>query len=238
MSCLDDGKRKTKRGWSPGDSLNLVRVLSVRVNYSQQCRNDINGRWEYSKSINVIFYLVLLIAIYRSSHDNILWWMPQDLTDDMSTLVQVMAWCRQAPSHYLSQCCLSSLSPYGVARPQWVNPQPEPVLTWLQQARAYSAPPAVSRSSMSKLSRINKWNVICQENIASLNYSISRKKICTSLFVVLYSSVTMLWVFSGFIYRQTSNSNHTIVGNKIVDHSDVVGAAPVVSAPTTSSFST
>ena len=60
VSGLDDGKRKTKRGWSPGDSLNLVRVLSVRVNYSQQCRNDINGRWEYSKSIMIhnvrVFY--------------------------------------------------------------------------------------------------------------------------------------------------------------------------------------
>ena len=30
--------------------------------------------------------------------------MPQDLTYDESTLVQVMAWCRQAASHYLSQC--------------------------------------------------------------------------------------------------------------------------------------
>ena len=29
-----------------------------------------------------------------------------------------------------------------------------------------------------------------------------------------------------------------IVGNKIVDHSDVVGALPVGAAPTTSSFST
>ena len=48
---------KLKRGWSPGDSLNLVRVLSVRVNYSQQCRNDINGRWEYSKSIMVDFLI-------------------------------------------------------------------------------------------------------------------------------------------------------------------------------------
>ena len=28
--------------------------------------------------------------------------MPLDLTDDKSTLVQVMAWCRQATSHYLS----------------------------------------------------------------------------------------------------------------------------------------
>ena len=55
--------------------------------------------------------------------------------------VQVMAWCRQATTHYLSQCCLSqccqccltapshylsqcwprSLSPYGVTRPQWVE---------------------------------------------------------------------------------------------------------------------
>ena len=66
---------------------------------------------------NVIFNLVLLIGIFRSSHDNALSWMPQDLADDKSTLVQVMAWCHQATSHYLSQCWLSSLSPYGVARP-------------------------------------------------------------------------------------------------------------------------
>ena len=50
--------------------------------------------------------------------------MPQDLTDDKSTLVQVMAWCRQTTSHYLSQCWLSPLSSYGVARPQWVNDSP------------------------------------------------------------------------------------------------------------------
>ena len=30
--------------------------------------------------------------------------MPLSLTDDKSTLGQVMAWCRQATSHYLSQC--------------------------------------------------------------------------------------------------------------------------------------
>ena len=39
-------------------------------------------------------------------------------------------------------------------------------------------------------------------------------------------------------YRQVSNIRRTIVGNKIVDHSDVVGASPVGAAPTTSSFST
>ena len=40
------------------------------------------------------------------------------------------------------------------------------------------------------------------------------------------------------IYRKTSNLSHTLVGNKIVDHSDVVGASLVGAAPTTSSFST
>ena len=48
-------------------------------------------------------------------------WMPLDLTDDKSTLVQVMAWCRQATSHYLSQFWPRFMSPYGVTRPQWVN---------------------------------------------------------------------------------------------------------------------
>ena len=39
-------------------------------------------------------------------------------------------------------------------------------------------------------------------------------------------------------YRQFSNIRRTLVGNKIVDHSDVVGASPVGAAPTTSSCST
>ena len=35
-------------------------------------------------------------------------------------------------------------------------------------------------------------------------------------------------------YHQTSNIRHTLVGDKIVDHSDVVGASPVGAAPTPS----
>ena len=41
------------------------------------------------------------------------------------------------------------------------------------------------------------------------------------------------------MYRKTSNITRTLVGNKIVHNSDVVGASPVGgAAPTTSSFST
>ena len=39
-------------------------------------------------------------------------------------------------------------------------------------------------------------------------------------------------------YRKSSNINPPLVGNEIVDRSDVVGASPFGAAPTTSSLST
>ena len=50
--------------------------------------------------------------------------MPENLTNNNSTLVQVMAWCRQATSHYLSPCWSRSMSLYGNISgtgPQWLN---------------------------------------------------------------------------------------------------------------------
>ena len=44
--------------------------------------------------------------------------------------------------------------------------------------------------------------------------------------------------FAGMIYSEVSNIRCTLVSNKIIDHSDVVGASTVGAAPTTSSFST
>ena len=40
------------------------------------------------------------------------------------------------------------------------------------------------------------------------------------------------------LYRHTSNIRRIMVGIKIADHSDVIGASSVGAAPTTSSFST
>ena len=76
---------------------------------------------------NVIFNLPLLMGIFKSAYDKILRWMPQDLTVDKSTLVQVMAWCRQATSHYLNQCWPRSPTPYG---PQWVNDLQLSAMAW------------------------------------------------------------------------------------------------------------
>ena len=67
-------------------------------------------------------------------------------------------------------------------------------------------------------------------------------------YIYIYSiiSVVMLCHMTPLDYGEikryqttvTSNIRRTLVGNKIVDHSDVVGASPVGAAPTTSLFST
>ena len=54
--------------------------------------------------------------------------------------------------------------------------------------------------------------------------------------IPIFRCHNMIWVFQA--YHKTSNIRRTILGNKIVDHSDVVGASPVCAALTTSSFST
>ena len=60
------------------------------------------------------------------------------------------------------------------------------------------------------------------------------------LTLVLYPSTacpSMTRVLGYDIYRQTCNISHTLICDKIVDHS-VVGASPVSAAPKASSFST
>ena len=61
----------------------------------------------------IIFKLISMINILSISCEITLRWMPQNFTYDQSTLAQVMAWCRQATRHYLSQC-------WPTSRPQWV----------------------------------------------------------------------------------------------------------------------
>ena len=100
---------------------------------------------------NVFFKLISWIDTLSNSCETALRSMPQNPSDDKSTLVQVMAWCRQAASHYLSQCCPRSLSPYGVTRPQWVNSlrpsnaymrrQPRPSFVQVTACRLFGAKP-------------------------------------------------------------------------------------------------
>ena len=67
------------------------------------------------------FKLILVIDSRCISSKIALRWMPQNITNEKSTLVQVMAWCCQTTSHYLSQCWPRFMSPCSVTRPQWVK---------------------------------------------------------------------------------------------------------------------
>ena len=77
------------------------------------------GKFEWNFRY-VIFKQISVIDGWGISCEIALIWMSLDFTDDQSTLVQVRAWCRQATSHYLSQCWPRSLMPFDVNRAQWV----------------------------------------------------------------------------------------------------------------------
>ena len=70
------------------------------------------GKFEWNITY-VIFKWILVIDGWGISCEIALIWMSLDFTNDQSTLVQVMAWCRKANSHYLNQCWPRSLSPLG-----------------------------------------------------------------------------------------------------------------------------
>ena len=78
------------------------------------------GKFEWNFR-SLIFQIISVIDGWGISSEIGLRWMLLDLTDDKSTLVLLMAWCRQATSHYLSQCWPILLSTHGVTRFQWVN---------------------------------------------------------------------------------------------------------------------
>ena len=108
-----------RHSWGRTSGRNLW-VVSCMLDYVIFFNSLAQGRF-WCDFKNSIFNLVLLIGVWRSLYDNALGWIPQNITDDKSTLVQVMAWCRQSTSHYPSQCWPRSMSPYGVTRPQWVK---------------------------------------------------------------------------------------------------------------------
>ena len=56
----------------------------------------------------IIFKLIFVIDGWGVSYEIFLWRMSLELTDDKSTLVQVMALCRLATGQYLCQCWPSS----------------------------------------------------------------------------------------------------------------------------------
>ena len=112
-----EGNHKVERGVAPST---FTRHLHLGVNCWCLFNSLAPGKFQWN-FIYVIFKRILVIDDWGIYREIALIWRSLDFTNDQSTQVQVMAWCHQATSHYLSQCWPSSMSPYGITRPQWVN---------------------------------------------------------------------------------------------------------------------
>ena len=96
-----------------------------------------------------------------------LWWMLQNHFDDKSTLLQVMAWCHQAPSHYLKQCWLNfynmlwcfqseKVKPFSMYRRVLLSPSNQSPIThppWPVPIPTPSQPPPKKK----KKKKLSKW---------------------------------------------------------------------------------
>ena len=123
---------------NPPDPDNGILRANYTVQWHKCCRGTrsslASGRCGRNFNI-VIFKFISRTDISCAACKIVERWIPQNSTDDKSTLVQVMAWCHQATSNYLSQCWPRNLSPYGVTRPQWVKKMTwwlySVILSWL-----------------------------------------------------------------------------------------------------------
>ena len=66
------------------------------------------------------------------------------------------------------------------------------------------------------------------------------ERVCITCMVIQFpfAADDVLIIIPSNTHRQNPNISRTLVGNAIVDHSDVLGASPVGAVPTTYLFST
>ena len=109
--------------WFPSILLTLSLCYISKCWYLWQV-NYINSltSWRCGSSFKgIIFKLIIQNNGLGTNNEIAFVKITKNLTNEMSSLVQAVAWCHQATRHYLSQCWPRSMSPHDVAQPQWVN---------------------------------------------------------------------------------------------------------------------
>ena len=111
--------------WEPSVKYDMQEV------YSQHCYKNVicMAAMFLSPSVNslprgrhwcklklAIFQLIWRIDTLSIVYEITFMWMSSNFTDNLSTMVQVMAWCHEALSHYLNQCWTRYMRPYGATR--------------------------------------------------------------------------------------------------------------------------
>ena len=115
----------------------------------------------------------------------------KQLLHQMSTLIKVMVWCRQATSHLLNQCWPRFTSPLGVTRPQIVIPTVDDVEIF-------------SNNPFDRMTAAG-----CQEEKCQTRYSIYRG---FDVFIASLDKLSMTWLeseqFCKYLYWNFSHPNN------------------------------
>ena len=85
------------------------------------------GRCDFNFKSVISEHMLQIKFMTSTSVEIALRWMPQNTFDDKSTLVQVIAWCHQSTSLYMSQCWPRYMSPYGATRPNKLRQKSFPI---------------------------------------------------------------------------------------------------------------
>ena len=139
-----------------------------------------------------------------------------------SVLAQVVACCLMAPSHYLNQCWLSYY--WGSVAFTWE------ISRWVPKLLFFELNLKIILLKL--LPHLPGANELSEGFIAQLCLSCT-KPVPAGTMQHWYHP-TGKWLHA---YCQTSDIRHTLVGKQLADHSDLVGASPVATAPTTSTSS-
>ena len=142
-------------------------------------------------------------------------------TDDLH---DNLSWVPASDKPHTFKSCFTHSSQVFFGRPGPFLPGTGLDLTlFISPLERMTCPNHLSRRSRTRMARSHIPSLACSSSIDGSSDGL------TCLTLVGTPSTTN---------RQISIISRTLVGNKIVDHSDVVGASPVGAAPTTSSFST
>ena len=97
----------------------------IRENEIYSAHSSLMMSWGTHCPLRVVAVILkskhMLQIKFLSTFEIALRWMPNNTLEDKSILDQVIAWCSQAISHYLSQCWSRSMLSHGVTRPQRVK---------------------------------------------------------------------------------------------------------------------
>ena len=181
-------------------------------------------------------------------------WMLQNTFNAKAILVKVMAWCCQATNHYLSHVdpylCHHMVSLGNNELTDHVELALAGTdidfhsLIWnlqtIHHAKIQSYNLTFSHYDFKTVVSYAELHVLVSSQVSNPSYKIhpdqgpgnqqdlsSENKLNIHINGLLQKT-----------YRQISNIICTLLGSKIVYHSDVIGASPVGAAPTTSSFPT